>query len=128
MTMSMDNQLSQKLPSYSVDSENKNNNPHGNILSGDSDQSSDTESEESMDSTDSSCATDFELYSLGKCGLKSCEYGPSVDGHDVLRPTHMHYCTKMGCGWIVCRECYRNGGHKRHKKYMELLEFCQNDV
>ena len=36
------------------------------------------EYEENMESTEASCATDFELYSLEKGGLKACEYGPSA--------------------------------------------------
>ena len=54
----------------------------------------DTELEKSMYSTDSTCATDFDLCLLGNCGLKACEYGLSVDEHHVLKPRHMFYCPK----------------------------------
>ncbi len=86
---------------------------------------SDHDSDGSLDGSD--CATDYENNSLGMCGLSSCEYGPSVDMYGVIIPRQMLKCEVKDCGWVVCRECFKNGGHKRHKGYMTLVKWHQKD-
>ena len=121
--MTMYGHLGHQQNSSAMDIVNINNEAHGHNLTSDHDDgSSDFSCEGSTHDTDSECATDFESNSLGQCGLSACEYGPSVDVYGVNVPGNMFVCTKKDCGWIVCRECRRKGGHKRHKKYMSLVE------
>ena len=115
----------------SVDSDKTNMDPcNYNLISEESevDYGLEYDSDGYMCDIDSDCATDYEGASLGECGLSSCEYGPSVSVEHVQQPSHMFRCQKTDCSWIVCRKCHQNGGHKRHKRYMKLLEFSQIDV
>ncbi len=129
LSMTMDDHLGHQLTSYSMDTDiNINNDPHGSMISDDSVQITYSDSDEDTYDTDSSCATDYENNVLGECGLSACEYGPSVNADDAQVPSHMFKCTKLDCMWTVCRECYRNGGHKRHRKYMKSIAFSQTEV
>ncbi len=110
VSMTMDERLGHQLTTYhSQDSINNiNNGPPDHSKISDHEDYSDSISGESMDYIDSDCATDFEDNTLGECGLSACEYGPSVDYHDVHLPSHMLKCEN--CGWVVCRDCYHKGG------------------
>ena len=107
MAMTMADHLGHQLTP--MDIENINSDSSSQCISNVSDHDSD----ESLDGSD--CATDYENNSLGMCGLSSCEYGPSVDMYGVIIPRQMLKCEVKDCGWVVCRECFKNGGTKGTK-------------
>ena len=86
----------------------------------------DTDSSNS-DPPDSDENTDAETMSreIGRCTCSHCDYGsnydPTKDKCDNVR-YHCDRCSTPKSVSRICVQCYKQGAHKRHTKYMILQE------